>query len=94
MTNDTKDYTVKEVESITKQDLNKTIRNNIIFTIAGLILAGVAFGIGDEIFDSTSIQNIVAFGCVGISCGSVRALKSNLKLKSQLEGKQKVKGKK
>lgn len=85
-----KDYTVKNLEKAEETnnvEINQKIRNNIIFAIAAFLLAGVSFGIGDELFGSTSLQNIVAFGSVGISGANIRALKNNLKLKSESKSK-------
>lgn len=85
-----KDYFINKVERSEEmnKELNKKIRTNIIFAVASFVLAGVAFGIGEQLFASTSIQNIVAFGSVGISCANIKALKNNLELRKSSKPKQ------
>lgn len=85
MNKETKDYTIKNIESkeTVNKELNRKIRYNAIFAIAGLLLAGVAFGIGEEIFSSTSFQYLAAFGGVGICSANINALRENIKQKSE-----------
>lgn len=70
------------------KDLNKKIRNNIFFSVTSFLLAGIAFGIGDKILGSSTLQYIVAFLAIGITTANIRALKENLKLKSSQKSQQ------
>lgn len=75
-----KDYYVKKVESA-EENKNTKIASNVIFAVAGFILAGVAFGIGDQIFNSTTLQSIAAFGGVGISGANIKIARQKLATK-------------
>ena len=79
-----KDYYVKKVESSSNVQTTQDTRiaSNVIFAVASFILAGVAFGIGDQIFGSTAMQYLVAFGCVGVTNANIRAMREKLKVKS------------
>lgn len=79
-----KNYHVKKVEpaETTQNNPDTKIRNNLIFALAGLIAAGVAFGVGDQIFESSTIQTILAFGGIGISGANIRIMREKLKLKT------------
>lgn len=95
MNENQKDYYVKNIESSNETNIDAKIRNNKIFAVAAFLLAGVAFGIGDELFNSVTLQNIVAFASVGVSCANIRALKENKKIKkAQEQAKQYSKGSK
>ena len=63
----------------------ESIALNTIFAVAGFALAGVSFGLG--------LSTLLAFGGVGVSGASIRALRENLKIKSaakeQIQGKTK-----
>lgn len=74
-----KDFYVKKVEQ--NQDTNITA--NVIFAIAGFVLAGVAFGIGDQIFSGPSMQYLTAFGGVGITSANIKSMREKLALKKQ-----------
>lgn len=77
-----KDFYVKKVESA-EENKNTNITANVIFAVAGFILAGVAFGIGDQIFESSTMQTLGAFGGVGISSAGIKTAKNKLALKKQ-----------
>ena len=77
-----KDYYVKKVESTTENKDTK-IASNVVFAVAGFILAGVAFGIGDQIFNDTSLQYLAAFGGVGISSANIRSARQKLATKKE-----------
>lgn len=99
MANENKDYYVKKVESQEQVQSNPDtkIAGNVVFAAAGLLLAGVAFGIGEEVFNSTTIQYIAAFGGVGITSTNLKAMREKLKLKATLKennAKQYTKGRK
>lgn len=87
MSKETKDYYVKKVETqeqVQNQPDTK-IAGNVVFAAAGLLLAGVAFGIGEEIFNNTTIQYIAAFGGVGITSTNLKTMREKLKLKATLK---------
>lgn len=87
-----KDYYVKNVEKYEEHNETK-IALNTIFTIAGLTLAGVAFGIGDQIFGD--LQYLAAFSGVGISSANIRIMKEKLSASKQAKTtKQYIKEKK
>lgn len=79
-----KDYYIEKIEKPEQvvKDTNGKIALNATFAISGFILAGVAFGIGEELFASTTIQTLAAFGGVGITSASLKGLRDNIKLKS------------
>ena len=82
-----KDYTIEKIEKPEEviKRTNGSIALNTIFAVAGFALAGVSFGLG--------LSTLLAFGGVGISSASIRALRENLKIKSaaqeQIQGKTK-----
>lgn len=78
-----KEYKVENVEKENdySKDLDKKIRNNKIFALAAFLVAGVAFGLGDQIV-SPFLQDVFAFGAIGVSSANIMALKENLKIKS------------
>ena len=86
MTNSSKDYYIKKVEGTFEdvEDIKEKIKYNVIFGVSALLVAGVAFGIGDQIFDNIVFKNIVAYGAVGISGANFNALRNNLRIKSTL----------
>ena len=79
-----KDYNVKKVQpSEETQNNNDTkIAANVVFSVASLVLAGVAFGVGDQIFGNTTLQYLAAFGCVGVTSANIKAMREKMKLKS------------
>lgn len=98
MNNNERDYYVKSVESKEQVEQNPDTRiaGNVVFAVASLILAGVAFGIGEQIFNNTTLQYLTAFGCVGVTNANIRTMREKLKLKATLKennAKQYSKGK-
>lgn len=82
-----KDYKIEKIESPEEviKKTNGNIALNALFAVAGFTLAGVSFGLG--------LGPLLAFGGVGITSASIKALRDNVKIKSaakeQLEGKTK-----
>lgn len=86
-----KDYTIEKIEKPEEviKRTNGKIAINSIFAVAGLILAGVGFGV----ITGGILHTLTAFGGVGITSASIKGLKENLEAKSaakkELEGKSK-----
>ena len=80
-----KDYTIEKIEK--PEEVIKKANGNLIlnthFAVAGFTLAGVSFGLG--------LGPLLAFGGVGITSASIKAMRENIRLKStaksQIEGK-------
>lgn len=84
-----KDYYVEKIEKpeeIIKRT-NGKIALNAIFAVAGFLLAGVGFGV----LTNGIMHTITAFGGVGITSASIKALQENMKLKTA--AKEELKGK-
>lgn len=74
-----KDYTIERIEK-TEEVIKRTngkIALNSIFAVAGFALAGVSFGLG--------LGPLLAFGGVGITTASIKALRDNIKEKSDVK---------
>ena len=84
-----KDYTIEKIEKPEEviKRTNGKIALNSIFTVAGIILAGVGFGV----MTGGLLHTLTAFGGVGIASASIRNLKENIEEKSK--AKKELKGK-
>lgn len=72
-----KDYTIEKIEKpeeVIKKANGNMILNSL-FAVAGFTLAGVSFGLG--------LGPLLAFGGVGITTASIKALRENIKIKSE-----------
>ena len=71
-----KDYKIEKIEKPEEviQQANGNIAFSAIFAVAGFALAGVSFGLG--------LGPLLAFGGVGISSASIKALRDNIKTKA------------
>lgn len=89
-----KDYYIENIESAEElmNDINQKIRLNVIFIVTGVMLAGVGFGLGEEIFNNSTLETITSYGGIGMTCGSIQTLRENLKIKSSLKEMVKTKG--
>ncbi len=78
--NEQKDFYVNDVEHA--EENNPKIAHNVIFAIAGFVLAGVSFGIGEEIFGDSWLEQVAPFVGIGISTANIRIMRDKLASKA------------
>ncbi len=81
--NENKNYHVKDIQKASDVDKNPDTRivGNVVFAAASLVLAGVAFGL-PALFASTTLQYLVAFGCVGVTNYNLKEMREKLRIRS------------